>query len=69
MYYKKIEKVILTKLNQREREIIIKRYGLCGEIPRTQIELAEELGVSQAQISRIEKNALKKIKAKYDDKL
>ncbi len=58
-------KQMLESLTDKERSIIEKRYFK----EKTQIELAEELGVSQAQISRIEKNALKKIKAKYDDKL
>lgn len=49
---------ILEKLNEKEKYIIIKRYFK----DKTQSELAEELGVSQAQISRIEKNALERIK-------
>ena len=51
--YKKIEKIILSKLNKREKEIIIKRYGLCGEIPKTQIELASEMNISRSYISRL----------------
>lgn len=60
--YKKIEKIILSKLNKREKEIIIKRYGLCGEIPKTQIELASEMNISRSYISRLEKKALAIIK-------
>ncbi len=45
----------LTKIKKREREILIKRYI----IGKTQSEIAEELGVSQAQISRIESSAIK----------
>ena len=60
--YKKIEKIILSKLNRREKEIIIKRYGLCGEIPKTQIELASEMNISRSYISRLEKKALAIIK-------
>ena len=56
--YKKIEKLIQTKLSPRERDIIIRRYGLCGFTPKTQIELAEELGISRSYISRLEKKAL-----------
>ncbi|MDO4282205.1 MAG: SigB/SigF/SigG family RNA polymerase sigma factor [Clostridia bacterium] len=51
---------MLEKLNDKEKDIIKKRYFQ----DVTQIELAEELGVSQAQISRIEKNALNKLKRK-----
>ena len=45
---------MLDSLSSKEKDIIIKRYFK----DKTQIELAEELGVSQAQISRIEKGAL-----------
>ncbi len=48
----------LTKLKEKEREIIKKRYF----VGKTQMELSSELGISQAQISRIEKNALDSIK-------
>ena len=48
----------LRTLKQREREIIQSRF-LVG---RTQMEISEELGISQAQVSRIEKGALSKIK-------
>ncbi len=49
---------ILNKLSEKERLIIEKRYFN----DKTQTELAEELGVSQAQVSRIEKNALERIR-------
>lgn len=55
-------KQMLNKLNEKERRIIERRYFQY----KTQTELASELGVSQAQISRIEKNALEKIKKRYD---
>ena len=51
---------MLSKLSDKEKSIIIKRYFK----NKTQTELADELGVSQAQVSRIEKNALEKIKKK-----
>lgn len=51
---------MLDNLSEKERDIIIKRYFK----DKTQIELAEELGVSQAQISRIEKGALLRIRNK-----
>jgi RNA polymerase sporulation-specific sigma factor len=41
-------------LNQREQQIINDRYF----IGKTQMEIAEEIGISQAQVSRLEKNAL-----------
>ena len=53
-------KQMLNKLNEKERRIIERRYFQ----DKTQTELASELGVSQAQISRIEKNALEKLHKK-----
>lgn len=51
----------LKKLNERERKIVQKRF-FDG---RTQIEVAEELGISQAQVSRLEKSAIKTIRRYY----
>lgn len=48
----------LNSLNERERKIISLRYFL----GKTQTEISEEVGISQAQISRIEKTALESIK-------
>lgn len=45
----------IKKLSERERNIINERYFL----GKTQMEIAEEIGISQAQVSRLEKNALK----------
>lgn len=47
----------LKKLSKRERNIINERYYL----GKTQMEIAKEIGISQAQVSRLEKNALKTI--------
>lgn len=64
--YNKIKKIIKEELNSREQEILIKRFGLDGTIPKTQIEIAEELNISRSYISRLEKKALKIIKTKYN---
>ena len=48
----------LKQIKGRERDILVKRYI----VGKTQMELASELGVSQAQISRIEKSAIKNVK-------
>mgnify|MGYP003308399263 CR=1 FL=1 len=48
-------------LNEREKEIIIKRYGLNNEEEKTQKEIANVLGISRSYVSRIEKRALTKI--------
>lgn len=51
----------MKKLNNREKTIISKRF-FDG---RTQMEVAEEIGISQAQVSRLEKNAINRIKKMY----
>lgn len=51
----------LNKLNKRDKEIMILRYGLNGNAELTQKEVAEKLGISQSYISRIEKKVIKKI--------
>ena len=48
-------------LNEREKEIIIKRYGLNNNDEVTQKEIAKQLGISRSYVSRIEKRALTKI--------
>ena len=51
----------LKRLNEKEKKIILKRYFDA----RTQMEVAEEIGISQAQVSRLEKSALENIKKYY----
>ena len=51
---------ILTK---REKLVLIHRYGILGNIPRTQREVAAMLGISRSYVSRIEKKALEKLRA------
>ena len=63
LLYKKIENIVLTKLEPREKEIIINRFGLFGKIPLTQFELADNLKISRSYISRLEKKAIKTIKS------
>jgi len=56
-------KYIKTALSQRERQIIVMRYGLFGVKELTQREIAEKLGISRSYVSRIEKSALEKLKS------
>ena len=51
----------LKKLSDKEKEIIKKRFFDC----KTQMEVAEEIGISQAQVSRLEKSAINHIKRNY----
>ena len=57
----KLLKTYFNVLNKREKEIIIKRYGLNNQDEVTQKEIAKELGISRSYVSRIEKRALTKM--------
>lgn len=53
---------VLNKLNPREKEIMLLRYGLNGNEEKTQKEVATDLGISQSYISRLEKKILDRIR-------
>ena len=52
----------IEKLGDRERTIMQMRFGLAGYKERTQKEVADEVGISQSYISRLEKRILRQIK-------
>ncbi len=60
------EKALLLKiihsLPEKERELMKKRFGILGEQEHTQKELADEMGISQSYISRLEKRIIEKIR-------
>jgi len=59
---KKLHQLLQTVLNPREYEVIKLRYGLYGEKEFTQREIAKQLLISRSYVSRIEKNALLKLR-------
>lgn len=50
-------------LTEQERQVIICRYGLGGEPPMRQREVARKVGISRSYVSRIEKKAMAKLKS------
>lgn len=58
--FEKIEKN-LKSLTQRERDIIVRRFGLENHEEETQQEIAKSYGISRSYVSRIEKRALMKL--------
>lgn len=54
-------------LTEREKEIIVLRYGLSGQRPMVQREVARKLHISRSYISRIEKKALEKLRKQFGD--
>jgi len=53
-------------LNERERQVIVERYGLNGQKERTQREIAASLGISRSYVSRLEKRALEKLREELE---
>lgn len=62
-----VRKAVLERLDDRERQVIVLRYGLGGATPQRQREVAKNLGISRSYVSRIEKKALQKLKSALSD--
>ena len=67
MIYKKQQIELLfekleNELDEREKDILIMRYGLFNTDELTQIEIAEKMGISRSYVSRIEKKAVEKLR-------
>jgi len=59
---RKILEEAISRLNEREREIIVQRFGLFGTKEQTQKEVADRLGISQSYISRLEKRIITRLR-------
>ena len=64
MQISSLYKAIEEELDEREKLVIISRYGIYNQESMTQREVAQELGISRSYVSRIEKKALQKLKSK-----
>ncbi|MCH5296945.1 MAG: RNA polymerase sporulation sigma factor SigK [Ruminococcus sp.] len=62
----KLAQFINEELNEREKQIIIMRYGLNGNKPMTQNSVAKKMNISRSYVSRIETKALKTLKKRFD---
>jgi RNA polymerase sporulation-specific sigma factor len=56
----------MAELSERERLIMNMRFGMCGYEEKTQKEVADELGISQSYISRLEKRIISKLKREIE---
>ena len=64
---RKLGEYINEELDEREKKIIILRYGLDGNEPMTQKNVAKLLNISRSYVSRIETRALKILKKRFDN--
>ncbi|MFC7392469.1 RNA polymerase sporulation sigma factor SigE [Scopulibacillus cellulosilyticus] len=67
---RKVERSLLQKailmLNEREKEIMELRFGLSGGKEKTQKDVADQLGISQSYISRLEKRIIKRLQKEFN---
>ena len=65
-HLEKLPSLIEERLNDRERLIIVLRYGLLSGEEMTQRTIGNKLGISRSYVSRIEKRALEKLREGYE---
>ena len=63
---RRLYQYLFSHLDEREREILILRYGLYGRTPLTQREIARQKGISRSYVSRLEKKALGKLREVFE---
>ena len=61
-----LRRAVDTCLSDQERQVIQLRYGLNGQSPKRQREVAQITGISRSYVSRIEKRALEKLRAQLE---
>ena len=65
---RQLRQVMETCLTEQEKQVVTMRYGLDGEKPKRQREVAKACGISRSYISRIEKRALEKLRGALEGK-
>ncbi|MBQ6118589.1 MAG: sigma-70 family RNA polymerase sigma factor [Clostridia bacterium] len=64
---KKLVRFVNEIEDPREKEIVILRYGLKGQPPKTQNEIAKQYGISRSYVSRIETKVLKRLRKRFEN--
>ncbi len=65
IHTERLRRLIAGVLDEREKQVIVLRYGLSGKTPLTQREVAKKLSISRSYVSRLEKKALEKLRADF----
>lgn len=63
----RLREAVDLRLTERERLVVLRRYGLDGRPPQTQREVAAQCGISRSYVSRIEKKALEKLRRAFEE--
>lgn len=64
--FEELRKAMEEVLDDRERDVIVMRYGMFGVEEKTQQEVGKVYGISRSYVSRIEKRALQKLRAQLE---
>ncbi len=64
---RRVRSLVRNMQNERDRTVIILRYGLDGNDPLTQQQVADFLGISRSYVSRIEKRVLDDMRKDFED--
>lgn len=59
---RRVREAVAECLTEQERQVIVLRYGLNGQPPCRQREVADRIDISRSYVSRIEKKALEKLR-------
>lgn len=62
-----LRRAVRECLTEQEQQVIELRYGLTGNTPLRQREVAQITGISRSYVSRIEKRALQKLKSRLEE--
>ena len=62
----KLRRYLSELPDAREKQILVLRYGLNGEAPMTQSEIAKLFGISRSYVSRLETKCLKRLRKRFD---
>ena len=66
---RRLRSAVERVLTEQEKQVVCLRYGLQGQSPQKQWEVAQVLGISRSYVSRIEKRALERLRAELEEKL
>ena len=58
---------LMAELNDREQDVLARRFGLGLSEPETLQVISDELGISRERVRQIEKSAIRKLKSRFDD--
>ena len=66
---RRLRSAVERVLTEQEKQVVCLRYGLQGQLPKKQWEVAQVLGISRSYVSRIEKRALERLRSELGEEM